>query len=69
MTWNGPDPDLRQGPGKTCAKGANGELLNGKVALARGPNPGKVLTVFGTKVQEIQMLGDLNSVPLNSHEI
>ena len=44
VTWNGPDPDLRQGPSKTSAKGANGELLKGKVSLAKGANPGEYYT-------------------------
>jgi hypothetical protein len=39
VTWNGPDPDLRQGPSKTSAKGANGDLRNSKAGLAKGPNP------------------------------
>jgi hypothetical protein len=45
VTWNGPDPDLRHGPSKTSARGANGDLLKDKTGhargpgLARGPNP------------------------------
>ena len=39
ITWNGPDPDLRHGPSRTNARGANGDLVKNKGALAKGPNP------------------------------
>ena len=38
MTWNGPDPELRQGTNRSHAKGPNAALRNGPAGSAKGPN-------------------------------
>lgn len=38
MTWNGPNPELRQGHDKSMAKGPNKNILSEKRFTAKGPN-------------------------------
>ena len=38
MTWNGPDPDLRNGPNRSHAAGPNVSLRRGPTCAAKGPN-------------------------------
>eukprot|EP00094_Tigriopus_californicus_P000860 TCALIF_00830-PA protein Name:"Similar to BAG3 BAG family molecular chaperone regulator 3 (Homo sapiens)" AED:0.06 eAED:0.06 QI:112/0.77/0.7/1/0.88/0.9/10/0/641 len=38
ITWNGPNPDIRQGSGNTCAKGPNAKLRKGGGSGSKGPN-------------------------------
>jgi len=38
VTWNGPDPELRNGPSKGNARGPNTDLRRGPSGSAKGPN-------------------------------